>query len=61
MTTITIKENIKIKDTFSTALDLWNYLNDNIQVEVTELEWQDSILSSKEYQEYNNILLKNNI
>ncbi len=56
MTTINIKENIKIKNNFSTFVDLLKYINDSFEVEISELESQDYILQSKEYKTYNNLL-----
>jgi len=56
MTTINIKENIKIKNNFSTFVELLSYINNSFEVEIQELESQDTILQSKEYKEYNNII-----
>ena len=56
MTTITINESLNIKWNFNTFFDLFKYINDNIEVEIEELENQDNLLKSKEYDEYNKTL-----
>ena len=57
MTTLTIDENFR-KKKFSTALELFNYINDNFDIEISELENQSSIISSWEYEEYNDVISK---
>ena len=55
MITITIKEKVNIDKTFSNVLELFNYINNNFNIEIEELENQNNILNSKEYREYNNV------
>ena len=56
MTTITINEKINIKWKFDTFLDLYKYINENIEVKIKELDNQDKIINSNEYKNYNKIL-----
>lgn len=60
MTTIVINENLKIPKEFNTFLEFFNYINSNIDVEINELEYQDTLLNSKEYNDYNDCLSKIN-
>jgi len=58
MTTITINEKVNIKWNFNTFFDLYKYINENINIEIEELESQDSILKSENYKKYDKIFSK---
>lgn len=61
MTTIVINENIDIKKSFNSLIDLYKYVNEKFSVDVEELEKQENILNSSEYNNYDKLLSKINI
>jgi len=61
MTTFKLNNWLNLEKTFENPFDLMNFLFDNFDVEVSEIEGQDDFVKSDFYKDYSKVLNKINL